>query len=610
MYRSLINKAILLVSIIITAFFIARYGTQSKVFYGDALGYYLYLPATFIYHDLKTPADLPKNKGIGDGIFWYLTQHDEWKTSNSNFIDQYTYGIAFMEMPFFFIAHGYEKIMGLPANGYSETYSILIKISSLFYSLLGLALVYKVLKKYFSNTNSLLATVVLFLGSNLFWFSCYQAGMSHVPLFFLFALLLFLTIRIHERPTFFAFLATGLTAGMITIIRPSDIMCLLIPLLYNVYSKETIHQKILFIKTNSKGIFIFIIAFIIPAIPQFIYWKILTGHFIYYSYGSQSFNWLHPKIIEGLFYFNNGWLPYSPIMIFALVGLLFYKSFRKWAWCIGIILPLYVYVIYSWYCYNYINGFGSRPMIHLYPLLAIPFAAFIQYISGKKIVTKSLVAALFIFLIAVNISYSMQQAKGIIISEESNIKFNLQMLFRMHLTYNDLVVRDAWEWQPDTTKITKTGNLFCENYTDSVSNNYERSNTFSGAFIYHMRHEDYAEGLKVRYDKEKFNGAKWLKCSGLFMYPDYPDYFKHLLVVEIKDKLWRRCKIENKIYTGGINAQTELTHEHSEPNVWGNVYFFVKVPKNIQDGDSIRLFIWNTGHRDLFIKNMCLELYK
>ncbi len=594
MVRNLLNKAILVVAIIITAFFIFGYGLKSKVLYGDGLGYYLYLPATFIYHNLET-LDLPKDKGIGGDISWYLEHQNEWKTPNGKVVNQYTYGVALMEVPFFLIAHGYEKLRGLPANGFSDTYNNLIKISALVYSLLGLLLVYKVLKNYFSVTHSFITTVVIYIGTNLFWFSFYQGGMSHVPLFFLYALLLFLTIKVHGKPRLVSFLALGLTAGMITIIRPTDVLCLLIPILYNVYDRATMRAKWLFVRENQLGIASFALAFLIPFIPQFIYWKALTGHFIYYSYGNQSFNWLHPKIIEGLLYFNNGWLAYSPIMVFALFGIVFYKSFNKWALCICAILPIYVYVIYSWYCYNYINGLGSRPMIHLYPLLAIPLAAFIQYISTQKSVVKSAVVSIGIFFIALNISYSMQEAKGVLVSEESNIKFNIQTLFRTHLTYNDLVVKDTWEWQPDTAKIQKRATLACQNYADT---------------IYHMHSEDYAEAPLVTYDAQKFKGARWLKCSGTFMYPGYPDYYKHMLVIEVKDKLWRACKIENKIYSSGINTQTVLTHEHSEPGVWGNVYFFIRIPRNMKDGDKIRLFVWNTGHRELFVKSLCVELYK
>ena len=610
------NKLVILITIAIASIFLWGYGLKYPTFYGDSLGYYLYLPATFIYHNPKALNEFPKDKVIDPFIRNYgheMEETKEQRTSKGYILDQYTYGIAFMEMPFFLIAHAYEKVNGLPATGYSDTYKYLIKISALFYSMLGLLLIYKILKNYFSSTISLLGIATIFVGTNLFWFTLFQAGMSHVPLFFLYALLMYLTIKVHERPVSFLFPAIGFIMGLITIIRPTDILCLLIPLLYNTYNRETLRKKTLFIKNNLQNMLFLITAFIIPIIPQLIYWKAVTGSYIFYSYGNQSFDWLHPKIIEGLFYFSNGWLPYSPVMIFSVIGILLYKHFRKWAWCIWLIIPLYIYIIYSWYCYRYINGLGSRPMIHLYPLLALPLAAFIQLVSQQKLIIKFLFASCFGFFIAVNISYSMQKEKRVINTEESNMVFNFQMLFRMNLRYNDLVVKNIGEKQPDTNKTTKLYTLACENYEDSVSDHYVHDTVYGSKYVYHMLPaEEYQQPFLITYNTKKIKGAKWFKCSGKFMYPSPPPniYAKHLLVINIDDKLWKGCEIENKIDNWNNNVAKDIAFDYYKTDKWGYVYFYVKIPNNLKDGDLIKLFVWNLGKLDIYIDDLCLELYK
>ncbi len=611
MTRNLFNKAILLFVFLISSIFIFNYGNRKNTFYGDALGYYLYLPSAFIYNNIKTPYKIPE-ENIFWGILWYLNLKEN-KTEKGYYLDQYTYGVALMEAPFFFIAHGYEKIKKLPANGYSDTYNYLIKASSLFYSILGLLLIYYILKKYFTYTQSLLGTVIIFLCTNLFWFSIFQAGMAHVPLFFLYALLIYITIIIHEKPTIFLFIVTGVIAGIITLIRPTDILCLIIPLLYNVYNKETIRNKIMFLKENKRKIYYFTISFIIPIIPQLLYWKTITGSYVCYSYGSQSFNWSHPKILEGLFYFSNGWLPYSPIMIFSLTGFLFYRTIKKWAWCIFIIFPVYVYIIYSWYCYYYLNGFGSRPMIHLYPLLAIPLTAFIQYISKKVVLIKFTFGVLCLFFVSMNLCYSIQEVKGIIDSAESNMAFNFQMLFRMKLEYKDLIVKDIGEVQPDSNKLTKLRTLACENYEDSVSDHFIHDTIGGSKYFYHMKDQDYIEVAVIKYDKQKFKNARWFKCSGRFMCPQYPDYYKHILVLDINDKkkLWRGCNIENKIEdTTNSREHSDLSFNQCVINKWGYICYFARVPCNLKNGDVIKLIMWITNKTDIYMDDLCLELYQ
>src|SRR6185436_6603820 len=116
---------------------------------------------------------------------------------------------------------------------------------------------------------------------------------------------------------------------------------------------------------------------------------------------------------EGLFFPKNGWLVYSPLMACSIAGMFFYSRIKKWAWCLWLIFPAYVYIIYSWYCYTYINGLGSRPMIHLYPLLAIPMTAFISFLWSKARWVKVTTVILILFLTVTSLSYCIQQAMGI-----------------------------------------------------------------------------------------------------------------------------------------------------------------------------------------------------
>ncbi len=611
MQQRIITGTLLTITLVLSVSFFTLCGTKSETFHGDALGYYVYLPATFIYHNHQSLNSLPKDKGIKKYFFESLTAMDEQKTPKGYTQNQYTYGVALMELPFFFIAHGYEIATGRQANGFSDSYRYLIKVSSLLYGILGLILAYKIVRRYFSETASVAGICLLFAGTNLFWFMLYQAGMSHVPLFFLYALLIYLTIRVHERPRLFYFIMTGAVAGLITIIRPTDIICLLIPLLYNVYDKVGIKDKIRFVVEHKRKVYLAAVSFIVPIIPQLIYWKIVAGSFVYYSYGSQTFTWSHPHIIEGLFHFRNGWLPYSPIMIFSIAGMFLYKSINKWAWTTWVIFPGYVYIIYSWYCYNYINGLGSRPMIHLYPLLAISLVGFIQFIFKRGTAIKVIFSIICVYFVAINISYSMQKHLGILRSEESNYTFNMQMQFRMKMEYNDLVVFDLAERQPDTTKIIKTATLASNYYEDSLDEHYEIDGSHRGTKrLYHMSaNEEWADGVAVYYNKQQFGDAKWIKCSGKFMCPVFPNSNNHQLVLQIGEKQWKHCTIENKIGVNDIMNDT-VTFYHLRIEDWGTVYYFVRIPKNLHDGDKLNLYVWNPGKQHIYIDDVCMELYK
>jgi hypothetical protein len=600
------------------AAFMRYYPKTDSIFYGDAQGYYMYLPAMFQYHNLDSMPYLPTDRDIPSSVMWYAEgMRGQAPTPKGYILNQYTYGVALMELPFYAAGHLYAGITNQNQNGYSPPYENAIRWSSIVYCVLGMLVTFAILRRSFSATASLLMLVCIFIGTNLFWFTVYQSGMAHLPLFLLYALLTWLAIKLHESYKTIYFVLTGLVAGIITLIRPTDVICLIIPFLYGVYSLPTLKQRLHTLTQHRGKILLAAIVFILPILPQFAYWKWMTGNFLYYSYGDQGFNWRNPRILDGLFSFHNGWLAYSPIMYGAVIGLLLYKKIKNWAWCLWLLFPLYCYIIYSWYCYNYINGLGSRPMIHLYPLLAIPFCAFISLLATRPVWWRLAVATVAIFFISLNISFSVQRAKGMLISEEANMAFIAQTLYKSHLAYNDLVVMDTGDPQPNISKLEKLATLQCEHYEDSVSSMFIPDTThLSGKYGYHIAHgeEHHPYTIKVKYTKETFGDAQWFKSSGRFMIPAYPFGSQPLLVLSVKRgetyKEWKAIKIPNKVGIADSSCGHDISMYHTDLNRWGYIYFLTRIPSDIEDGDLVELDVWNIGKEDIYLDDICLELYK
>lgn len=623
MQRKVFSIVIILAVIVSGVVFMAKYNKGHDVFYGDSLGYYVYLPATFIFNNLQDMDQLPEEDSLGNGVYYYVnTMKSAGRAiGQEHWVNQYTYGIALMELPFFLGAHLYEKAAGLPATGYSKSYNNALMLAALVYGLLGLILVSRVLRHYFSHISSLISTVLVLMGTNIFWFMFRQGGMSHIPLFFLYALLLYLTVKVHQRSKRWQLLLIGFTVGLITVIRPTDIICLLIPFLYGVYNKESWQKKTVFLKENAASIGFAAIAFIIPVIPQLLYWQLTAGQPVYYSYGSQSFDWADPHIIEGLFSFDNGWLPYAPVMVFALSGLLLYKHYKPFFPAILILLPVYIYIIYSWWCYNYINGFGSRPMIHLYPLLSIPLAALIQFVIHRAgMLVNVLFTGVCLLFVGVIFSLSSLMAQNKFISEDANAPFYFGMLFKSSLSYESMVEYNVGEFQPGESNIQKSGTLISEEFTDSVNEHYITDTATGKGYTYLLMEGDeyYPGGLSVIYNKQQFKGAKWIKCSGRFMYADVGYIPPRLLVLSVLREgsealKWQSCVIDNKI---GISDSScshndgSVTLRHFEPGMWGTVYFYSQIPDDIQDGDKLVMDVWNMPQKILFVDDLKMELYK
>jgi hypothetical protein len=344
----------------------------------DVKYYYSYLPALFIHHDIHL--NYYKNDSAT-----FKSQIEPLKAPNGNFLIKMTCGVAIYCSPFFFIAHAYSLLWGTP-DGYSAPYKFWLIFGGAFYCCCGLFFLRKILLRYFSENITALTILSICLGSNLFYYAYFEGLISHVYIFFSFVMILWFTLQWHLKPTWYHSLALGFFCGMCLLVRPSDGVIILIPIFYNVYSKETLLKKLELIRNNFSQIVLVAIAFLIPNSLQLWYWKKITDHWIFYSYLGEKFDFLHPNIIEGLFSYQKGWLIYTPIMLFAIGGLFFcYHRIKEFFFPIVFFLICNLYVVFSWWCWWYGGSYGSRSLVESYALLAFPMAMMFEVLSKQKI---------------------------------------------------------------------------------------------------------------------------------------------------------------------------------------------------------------------------------
>lgn len=375
----------------------------------DVKGYYAYLPLIFIYDDLEI--NHPKNYGLDyDSRIWYSTAED------GSYYIKFPVGPAILYSPFFFAAHLYASLSdAYPPDGFSKPYQICMAISALFYMLLGLIFFRKILLRFFSDRVSAITIFLLFLGSNLWYYYTVEMCMSHGYSFAMLALFMYTSILWLEKPGTGKSLVLGITAGLIVLLRPIDVIFLSFLIIYGVDSLHALKERIVLLWKHSVQIGLILFVSFLVVLPQLFYWKFVSGSYLFFSYSEETFLFLNPKLLESVFSYRNGWLVYSPIMFFPIVGLFFVKKNSPPFYLFLILaVPLYIYVISSWWCWWYV-GFGNRAFINLYPFLGIALAALIQVLlSMKKKFLPILTATLAFVLISLNLFQTYQFQKAVI----------------------------------------------------------------------------------------------------------------------------------------------------------------------------------------------------
>ncbi len=341
------------------------------VLWSDAEGYYQYLPAVFIIKDVHH---------VPPGSVWpYYNELGEY-------VDKYTCGITFFELPFFLIGYVLSKPSGFdPMDYFNPVYCRAIALCGLFFAFLGLFYLRKSLLKIVSPLTTFLVVCSVYLGTNLFHYATKEMSVSHVFSFFLFSFFIYRLPNYLRKPGAANSLLMGGLLGWIILIRPTNMIIGLLLLVYDVYTWKEVTKRINFLLSNFKSLLLIVAGMIVALIPQLLYWKEMTGHWFYYSYTNEGFPyWNQPKIAAVLFDVQNGLFLYSPLVLLMVIGI--FITLKKKAFQAPAVLILFVlatYIFASWWAWWFGGAFGHRCYVEFYALLAFPLAGFYQRVLER-----------------------------------------------------------------------------------------------------------------------------------------------------------------------------------------------------------------------------------
>ncbi len=373
----------------------------------DKGGYYLYLPALFIYHDLQHLSFYPAVDSTYHIQVGY-SLHD----INGNKLNKYHCGVAALSAPAFFVAHAFCLVThAYPADGFSMPYQLTGLLNSILFVIAGLVVLRMFLLRYFSDGIVAMTLLCIAFGTNLYAYTAFEGSMSHAYSFALFCGLMYLTDTWYASPPKkLITVLLGLVMGLIFIVRPVNIIAFIIPLFWRVNSISSFRERLSYWKKYAGHVLTICFCVFKVSMLQLSYWKLTTGHWLHYAYQGESFDLLHPHIIDGLFSYKKGWFLYTPVALVAFTGFYFlWKKDRKTVPAMLFFFVPMIYVVFSWRTWWYGCGFSCRPMVETLAFLAMPLAALNEHfyaIRGK--LKKVLYSSILAFMVVLNIFQTYQ----------------------------------------------------------------------------------------------------------------------------------------------------------------------------------------------------------
>lgn len=603
-----------LVTIVVISFFVVALPPLNVLSY-DVFGYYLYLPMSFKYEDL-TIRNFSTIEGILNAYHSTDTFYQAYKLEGGNWVMKYSMGMSVMYAPFYFIGERLARLSTYPADGFSLPYQLSILYGCLFYTIAGLYYFKKVLSHFFSDKFAALVFLLVVFGTNyLFHVSRHgQGAMTHNLLFSLSAFVVWQTLKWHSSYQLKQAVLIGAGIGLMTLIRPTELVAVFIPLLYGVYSLDTFKQKcLLFFKTYRLHFIVFVAAIAVLLSYQLLYLKIVTGSFLFNTYeainAGEGFEFKQPFILETLFSFRKGWFIYTPLMALAVVGFWFlYKPAKHFFWPATVYFLINLYVVSSWSCWWYAASFSSRALISSYVVLSIPLGFFlVKVLSGRS---RFVFFGLVVLLVVLNLFQSWQVEAGIIDTTYMSRDYYKSVFLQTSSPTNEqkklLLVDKFSTITDDFTKNDVQNHVLGFVKADDFESR-EKKEHYTVDTISHSGKQCLITGAPYEYgppfvapiDSITQTSYAWIKISLWFYTAHFPDSVDATVVVNMNHT--------NKVYK---YREISIMGKNFQPNTWNKFETFYITPDMRTTNDRITTFFWNRSKQPVFIDDFKVEVFE
>ena len=348
----------------------------------DGFGYYLYLPLIFVHHDLGM-----EDQRVVEGMFAEYgpseTFYQAHQAPTGHWVIRYTPGLALLHAPGFLVAHALAGPFGHPRDGLSKPYQVAVVVTSVLWLWAGLFFLLRLLSRWYRWPVAFAATAIVLYGTNLMDQAVEHPLMTHLYSFSLLAMLLWATVRLHEMQTSGRALFAGLVLGLLVLVRPTNALAVLIPLLWSLGEGGLFMKFRMLVSSHRVQVVVFGLAVALPVLLLLAYWKHYGGSWLYDSYHNpgEGLDLLYPHLHHFLFSFRKGWFVYTPLVLVGVLGLAFGLRGRL----LPLRLPLwtfllvFLYVVSSWTIWYYPGGFGQRAAVDVLSVVAIGLAAAITW---------------------------------------------------------------------------------------------------------------------------------------------------------------------------------------------------------------------------------------
>jgi hypothetical protein len=363
---------------------------------GDGVGYYAYARAPLIEHNLDFTHDYQfANESFREArCDENGNPKPEYRTSTGHLDNHFTVGPAMLWSPFLLVAHIgviVARTLGsdIQANGFSWPYRYAMAFATVLYGFLGLFISFRLAIKYVGPLWSFVATIAIWWASSLPVYMYFNPSWSHAHSAFVVALFLWYWDATREHRSLRQWLVLGVIVGLMLDVYYANLMIVSVLAIeavvqYNCIFRSGRPLPSAFFELFTRHL-LFGVAVLVLMIPTFVSrWIVYGGPFETGYYSIRIFLWRSPVFLRVLFSSNHGLLSWTPLVAFALVGLLLLaiRVHRVGIPFFAAVLAFYLFISIfpDW---AGISSYGNRFFISLTPFFIVGLAYLLERIATR-----------------------------------------------------------------------------------------------------------------------------------------------------------------------------------------------------------------------------------
>lgn len=589
-------------------FFMTFSRSHKQAISWDVFGYYLYLPATFYHHDIAlddiTWAENARVKYDLSGTLYQIHPVD-----GGGHVIQYTSGMAIMYLPAFVGGHLGAAISGAEQDGFSEPYQLAISIWSCLIAIAGLFVLRKILLYYFNDLITTTVMLLIVFATNYLITLGRSPALSHNYLFLCYTLLIWNTIQWHNSKKLINMVGIAIPLGMACLTRPTELVAIFIPLFWNTVGIRSTWEKIKSTWLNHRNqVWVFVGLMTLCAMPQLIYWKMVTDHFVFNSYTNpgEGFDFLSPHTANFLLSFRKGWFVYTPIMFVALFGLIYlWKKQKQIGLSFVIFIALNLYIISSWSCWWYAHCYSQRAMLQSYPLMAIllgfVFLGLSESSKTKKIIGTVLISSIAFLTVFQSWQYDNNILDGSRITKEYYFEVFGTTVAREE-NKKLLLINRSLDGSMDFENRDKYQSTILYRYdtlSEITSSEKQTVDTASYRGEWLSPEKAFSREYKIRWEDLTTFDHCWLTIEAEIFCPE--DYKV--------DDLCIVTTVERKGDNYGYAAMS-IKPDSLRANAWNKITYDYLTPEVRSGKDRLKIYAWYKGQSRSFLRNIIVTKWE